>query len=63
MEFAQNNTVERHNNFNITNAQYVKPELVCTVEYLSKTESGNMRHPVFKGLKDDVMLKECIIKH
>ena len=42
------------------NAVWVKPELVCTVKYMMKTESGGMRQPVFKGLRDDKMPEECI---
>lgn len=42
------------------NAVWVKPELVCTVKYMMKTESGGMRQPVFKGLRDDKSPEECI---
>lgn len=42
------------------NAVWVKPELVCTVKYMMKTESGGMRQPVFKGLRNDKMPEECI---
>lgn len=30
-----------------------KGELVCTIEYLEKTEDGKMRIPVFKGIRID----------
>ena len=43
-------------------AAWVKPVLVCTVKYMMKTESGNMRQPVFKGLRDDKLPEECIVK-
>lgn len=36
--------------------------LVCTVKYMEKTESGSLRQPVFKGLRDDKQPKECIEK-
>jgi bifunctional non-homologous end joining protein LigD/DNA ligase-1 len=39
---------------------WVEPQLVCTVQYMMKTESGGMRQPVFKGLRDDKSPKECI---
>ena len=42
------------------NAVWVTPELVCTVKYMMKTESGGMRHPVFKGLREDKSPEECI---
>ena len=35
------------------------PELVCTVQYMDKTESGGMRQPVFKGLRQDKTPEEC----
>lgn len=41
---------------------WVEPELVCTVRYMMKTESGGMRQPVFKGLRDDKLPEECCEK-
>ncbi|MCM1529715.1 MAG: hypothetical protein NC093_06945 [Alistipes sp.] len=41
------------------NAVWVKSELVCTVKYMMKTESGGMRQPVFKGLREDKLPEEC----
>lgn len=40
---------------------WIKPVLVCTVKYLERTESGGMRQPVFKGLRDDKESQECTI--
>ena len=34
-------------------AVWIEPNLVCTVQYMMKTESGGMRQPVFKGLRLD----------
>jgi bifunctional non-homologous end joining protein LigD len=34
--------------------QYVEPRLVCEVEYAEFTPDGNLRHPVFLGLREDV---------
>ncbi|CAN5198019.1 DNA ligase D [soil metagenome] len=34
-------------------ANWVKPELICEVEFSEWTESGSMRHPVFMGLRED----------
>ena len=42
------------------NAVWINPKLVCTVKYMMKTESGGMRQPVFKGLRDDKPPKECV---
>ncbi len=33
---------------------FVEPRLVAVVEYGDMTESGTLRHPVYKGLRDDV---------
>ena len=41
-------------------AVWVIQELVCTVKYMMKTESGGMRQPVFKGLRDDKPPEECV---
>ena len=32
---------------------WIEPKLVCTIEYMNKTDDGNMRQPVFKALRDD----------
>ncbi len=40
-------------------AVWVEPKLVCTVKYMMKTESGSLRQPVFKGLREDKAPKEC----
>jgi bifunctional non-homologous end joining protein LigD len=42
------------------NAVWVKQELVCTAKYMMKTESGGMRQPVFKGLREDKKPIECV---
>jgi bifunctional non-homologous end joining protein LigD len=33
---------------------WVRPELVCEISFACWTEDGNMRHPSFKGMRDDV---------
>lgn len=40
-------------------AIWIKPELVCTVAYMQRTSKGGIRHPVFKGLREDKTAKEC----
>lgn len=41
------------------NTIWVLPQLVCTVKYMMKTESGSLRQPVFKGLREDKTPEEC----
>lgn len=38
---------------------WVRPHLVCTVEYLERTGEGYLRHPSFKGLRFDKEFAEC----
>ncbi|MFZ5652023.1 MAG: non-homologous end-joining DNA ligase [Bacillota bacterium] len=38
---------------------WVRPHLVCTVEYLETTGGGYLRHPSFKGLRFDKEFMEC----
>lgn len=40
-------------------ARWVEPRLICVVEYMHKTQSGGMRQPVFKGLREDKRPEEC----
>ena len=35
-------------------AVWVEPELVCEVDYTEWTRDGRLRHPSYKGLRDDV---------
>lgn len=41
------------------NAVWVEPSLVCTVQYMMKTETGSLRQPVFKGLRLDKSPRDC----
>lgn len=41
-------------------AVWVQPTLACTVKYMMKTESGSLRQPVFKGLREDKCPDECV---
>ena len=34
--------------------RFVEPELVASVEYSDMTNDGTLRHPVYKGLRDDI---------
>lgn len=40
-------------------AVWLEPVLVCVVEYMYKNENGGLRHPVFKGLREDKKPEEC----
>ena len=33
---------------------WVEPELLAEIEYLAKSAEGKVRHPVFKGLREDL---------
>jgi len=35
-------------------ARFARPELVANVEFTGWTESGHLRHPTFRGLREDV---------
>ncbi len=37
---------------------WLRPELICEVHYTEMTKSGSLRHPVFKGLRDDKTVPE-----
>ena len=39
---------------------WIKPTLVCTVQYMMRTKEGGLRQPVFKGLRDDKAPQDCI---
>lgn len=45
---------------------WVKPALVCSVEFTEKTDDGKLRHPVYLGLRDDLssddLMKESMPK-
>lgn len=40
-------------------AEWVSPDLVCTVKFMERTANGGMRQPVFKGLRDDKAPEDC----
>ena len=39
-------------------AVWVEPELVCDVEFTEWTRDGRLRHPSYKGLRDDLDPKD-----
>ena len=41
---------------------WVKPEVVCEISYREKTKDGAIRHPSFKGLREDKSAAEVVIE-
>lgn len=39
-------------------ANWIKPDLICEVTFSEWTQNGRMRHPVFKGLREDKLPNE-----
>ena len=39
---------------------YVRPELVCEVEFSEWTDDGRLRHPTFQGLREDKPAREIV---
>ena len=46
----------------VKGARWVRPELVCEVEYLEMTRAGKLRAPSFKGLRPDKAPGDCVIE-
>lgn len=38
---------------------WLKPLIVCEVEYLELTDEGHLRHPVFKRFRPDLKIEDC----
>lgn len=43
-------------------ASWVRPELVCEVEFLEMTKAGKLRAPSFKGLRFDKSPADCVLE-
>jgi bifunctional non-homologous end joining protein LigD len=41
-------------------AHWVRPELVAEVEFTAWTREGRLRHPTYKGLRDDIAPEEVV---
>lgn len=52
-EFAENNTVNKPWFDKYKNAVWLKPQLIGTAHFMQETESGGMRQPVWKGMRED----------
>ncbi len=46
----------------VKGARWVRPELVCEVEYLQITGSGKLRAPSFKGFRPDKLPEDCLLE-
>ena len=46
----------------VRGAHWVRPELVCEVEYLELTAGRRLRAPSFKGFRSDKAPEECILE-
>lgn len=46
----------------VRGARWVRPELVCVVEYLQMTSVGKLRAPSYKGLRTDVFPEDCVLE-
>lgn len=43
-------------------AQWIRPDLVCVVQFAERTGNGGLRQPVFKGLRDDKPARDVVEK-
>ena len=46
----------------VKGARWVRPEVVCEVEYLEMTKAGKLRAPSFKGLRTDKLPADCLLE-
>lgn len=46
--------------FRPKNVSWVRPLIVCEVEYLELTDDGSLRHPSFKKIRPDLKPKDCV---
>jgi bifunctional non-homologous end joining protein LigD len=44
------------------NARWVEPKLVAEVEFTTWTRDGRVRHPSFKGLREDKPAKSVVVE-
>ena len=55
---AAENPFKKKINLKGRTPHWLKPELICEVHFTEWTKTGSLRHPVFKGLRDDKSLPE-----
>jgi bifunctional non-homologous end joining protein LigD len=46
----------------VKGVRWVRPEIVCEVEYLQMTGAGKLRAPSFKGFRPDKLPEDCILE-
>ncbi len=51
LKFAKSHTVDLP--LNISGANFIEPKIYCTVIYMLETDSGHLRQPVYKGIRQD----------
>jgi len=59
---VKNHPFEKSPNLKARKAIWMKPILVCEVEFSEWTNDHRMRHPVFKGLREDKEIPDTIPK-
>ena len=47
----------------LKNVSWIRPLVVCEVEYLELTDDGSLRHPSFKRFRPDLKPAECIYQN
>jgi bifunctional non-homologous end joining protein LigD len=50
----------RWGRLDLKRATWIQPKLVCHVKFTEWTEDGNLRHPVFLGLREDVEPRKVV---
>lgn len=45
----------------LENVTWVKPKLIAAVEFSNWTREGRLRHPVFRGLRDDIEADDVLL--
>lgn len=59
LKFAKTNTIAKPW-FDKKDVTWLKLKLVGTAHYMKLTDNGHMRQPVWKGLRDDKLPKDCM---
>lgn len=44
------------------NVTWIKPELICETTYAEWTQDHHLRHPVYKGLREDKDVEEAVVE-
>lgn len=64
--FSEEPDVNKPNRFRFNSPQakatWLKPELICEVNFAEMTTDGLMRHPSFKGIRGDKKAKEVVLE-